>query len=201
MTGEIVFQPETVSLYRPVKGDDGKDILSLTIDLISHDQHSEIMGKNLSEPESFKALVMLSCGLSDAEAGQIKGPDFNTLKLRLSDIVAKGSDLHFKKMGIDFDPDCPFLLQSITGDDGKVIDRVDIDLPSVDTIILMSKFGTAEERTLFINKKCTGLSQGELGRMSITDWNYTQSRLNDFLNETADFFQSGTSIPSQTSSP
>ena len=69
-------------------------------------------------------------------------------------------------MGVVFDPDSPVLLQPIVGDDGNKISKIDIEVPAVDTLDLMLKMESQEERTLFITMKCTGLSKGELGRLS-----------------------------------
>ena len=45
------------------------------------------------------------------------------------------------------------------------------------------------DRNDYITQDVTGLSQSELGRLATQDWNYTQERISDFLQQTADYFQ------------
>lgn len=192
MTKQPLFQPETITLRWPITDDKNGAITALTLKMITHSDHAEVLAGEPDEREAFAQFARLSCGLSASEVKRLKMPDWNKLKLHLSDLVAKGSDFFFKRAGIAFDVDSPPLLVPIEGDNGQPIDKVELQVPSVETTDLMMKHGDPEARSLFITLACTGLSKGEVGRLSAPDWNYLQGRINDFLNEAADFFPAAT---------
>lgn len=193
MTKQTHFQPETLTLRWPIKDDKGNDITTLTLGAIYHGDHAEVLAGDPEEREAFAQFARLSCGLSANEVKHLKMPDWNALRLKLSDLVAKGSDFFFKRAGVAIDTDKPLLLIPIQGDDGRTIEAVELQVPSVETTDLMQKQPNAEARSQFITMSCTGLSHDELNRLSAPDWNYLQGRINDFLNETADYFPAGTS--------
>lgn len=193
-----LFQPETLNLRWPVQSGT-REISSLTLTLISHADHAKVLkDHDGNETKIFTEFARLSCGLSEDEVSRIKTPDWNTLRLKLSDLVAKGSDFYFKRASIAFNPDSPLLLQPITSDTGSLITELTLQIPTVATTELMKKHTDPEQRNLFITIACTDLTPGEISRLSAPDWNHLQGRINSFLNETADYFPAATSTSSPT---
>jgi hypothetical protein len=192
MTDNFQFKPEAYQLRWPVKKLDGTEINQVSIGMIYHHQHSEILADDPTETVAFRRLVKISCGLSDDEIDQIKRPDWNSLCLKISDLVSKSSAFFFKQHDIKFVVDAPRLLVPINGDDGNPITLIQLTVPSVKTTELMEKQPDANARSLFITMACSGLTEHQINRLAVPDWTHLQERINDFLNETADSFQSET---------
>lgn len=188
MTKPNHFQPETLPLRWPIKDEKNNEVTSLTLNAIAHGDHAKVLASDPEEREAFAEFARLSCGLTATEVKRMKMPDWNALRLKLSDLVSKGSDFFLQKAGVTIDPERPQLLIPIQGDAGNTIDHVYLQVPSVETTDLMQKQPDSEARSQFITMACTGLSNDELNRLSAPDWNYLQGRINDFLNETADYF-------------
>ena len=182
------FKPEVLNLRWPIQSDNGDSITNLTLNVINHGDHANVLADTTEEREAFGRFAGLSCALSASEVKRLKMPDWNTLRLKLSDLVAKGSDFFFKRDGVTIDTDHPQLLIPIIADDGRKIEKVELQVPSVETTDLMQKQPDDNARSLFISMSCTGLSKSELDRLSAPDWNYLQGRISDFLNETADYY-------------
>lgn len=181
-----MYTSQTYTLRWPIILEE-KTIESVQINLINHAQHKEVLKSDPDEMEAFPKFIMLATGLTDAEVKKIKGPDFNSLRLKISDIVSKPTS-HF----IDnIDLDKPQLLQPFTGEDGQVRESLDIDIPDVAAIQRMHKLSSQdkEKATLWISMQCTGLTEKDIETMSVPDYNQLQERLGSFLNESADSFQ------------
>jgi len=183
-----IFKPATLTLRWPIKDEKNNEITTLNLATIFHCDHADVLATDPDERHAFAEFARLSCGLSAVEVKRLKMPDWNALRLKLSDLVSKGSDFFFDQSEIKLDPEKPQLLIPIQGDDGSTIERIELQVPSVETTDLMQKQVDGEARSRFITLSCTGLSPDELDRLSCPDWNYLQGRINDFLNETADYF-------------
>lgn len=184
-----LYKPYVISLRWPIERDNGEGLKKLTLNLISHGDHAAVLDDDPDEREAFAEFARLSCGLSAQEVSRLKAPDWNALRLKLSDLVAKPSGHFLKDAGKKFNKDVPVLLKPIAGDDGQEIAEVELEVPSVATIDLMDKQINALARSNFLTMSCTSLSLNELNQLSCPDWNALQGQLNDFLNESADFFQ------------
>jgi hypothetical protein len=57
----------------------------------------------------------------------------------------------------------------------------------------MKKLATNKERAEFITAHCSGLMLPDLAGLTVPDWTQLQERIDDFLNQPADFFRSATS--------
>lgn len=197
MKKQELFQPEVLTLRWPVQSATGS-LTALTLRLISHADHAKVLEDHKDETQIFTEFARLSCGIAADEVNRMKAPDWNKLRLKLSDLVAKGSDFYFKRAGVAFNPDSPLLLQPILSDTNETISELVLEIPTVATTELMKKHTNPDERNLFITMACTGLSAKEISRLSAPDWNHLQGRINSFLNETADYFPAETSTLSPT---
>ena len=183
------YTPDVMPLRWPIKDDKGAEIKELTLSLISHGDHADVLSDDPDDRDAFAEFARLSCGLTLEEVKRLKAPDWNTLRLKLSDLVTKPSAHFFKALGVKIDPYRPQLLAPVQRDDGSTATHVALEVPSVATTDLMQKQPDAMARTMFITMSCTGFSKAELDRLSAPDWTQLQERLNDFLNESAAYFQ------------
>jgi len=188
MSKTAIFKPASLTLRWPIQDEKNNEITTLNLAAIFHCDHAKVLADDPDERTAFAEFARLSCGLSAVEVKRLKMPDWNALKLKLSDLVSKGSDFFFAQSDIKINPEKPQLLIPIQGDDGGTIECIELQVPSVETTDLMQKQADGEARSRFITMSCTGLSANELDRLSSPDWNYLQGRINDFLNETADYF-------------
>ncbi|MCH9691008.1 MAG: phage tail assembly protein [Gammaproteobacteria bacterium] len=192
MTAEH-FKPETMTLRWPIRSDQGKEVTQLILQSICHGDHAAALADKADERQAFARCARFSCGLTETEVKRLKMPDWNTLRLKISDLVSQDSEFFLQRAGIAINADCPQLMIPIQGDDGRKIDSIALTVPTVETTDLMQKQQNELDRNAFISRSCTGLSSSELNRLSAPDWNYLQKRVGNFLNESADYFRSGTS--------
>lgn len=195
MTKPIEWNIDPHKLMSPFQGDNGKQITEITFSPISHADHVKTLEGDPSEREAFGRIAMAACDLSAGEISRLSSPDWNSICTTLSEMVSKSAPFFIDQImsgrkpsdRAEYDPDNPILLVPIKSDSGKPVTSIKLKIPSVQSRDLMEA-QEESKRTMFINMDCTGLSEAELGRLSVPDWNHLQSRINDFLNETADFF-------------
>lgn len=193
MTRMNQLKLDNIKLLSPLKKDDGSEAAELVLKPLTQGERAAIMKDEPEEREAFKRLACACCGLSIAEVERLKMPDWNTLVLKLSDWVSQTSAYFAKadKKNSKVDDGHPLLL-AVNGDDGRLISKVTLTLPSLATTELMMKQVDDNAKNGFISRACTGLSAAELDKLSCPDWNSLQRRINDFLNETADYFRAET---------
>lgn len=172
---------------------------------IRHGEHAELLkkdatakakdGKGLGDTALFLALASLATGLEEATLKRLKRPDYNGLQRRVLELVSQDAD-HFLEAlpeGEEDDPDAPRLLEPLIRPDGRTLERIPLEVPDLETTLLMEKIGDRYEAAEFITAKCTGLTVQELAEMTVPDWNALQGRIDAFLNQAGDFFHDGTS--------
>lgn len=180
------YHAETIKLHWPITDDKGQPLTQLTLQMVSHLDHVRVIEESDdNEEQAFVKFAHLACGLSHSEIKRLKMPDWNSIRLKLTELVTNGSD-HFITQP---DGDSAWLLVPINGDDDSLIEQIELQIPSVETTEIMQKQATLEDKNLFITMSCTGLTKGEIAQLSAPDWNYLQGRISNFLNETADFFR------------
>jgi hypothetical protein len=131
----------------------------------------------------------LACGLPEESVAELKRPDYVSLQMLLHEYITFPA-FYFQERKPE-DPDDAPLLVPIKGV-GRTIERLQIEVPALKVTKAMRKLKTDYERADFCSASCTGLSVPELNRLSVPDWTQLQGRLNDFLNQPADFFQKTT---------
>ena len=168
---------------------DGERLEALTLRPVTKAEYDEHVVPLDNGTQQFVAMATLATGLPEKVIKQLKRPDFNSLAAWLREMSGKSAD-EFRDIT---DPDAPELLVPITGDDGRQIDQVTLEVPGLEATILMEKKPNLEDQNWFINIHCTGLSRSELGRLSLPDWNQIQARITRFLADTGDCFRGVTS--------
>lgn len=192
----------------PNQHDMEKTVLTeLPIRALRHGEHADLIarmeahkaecageGKPLDDDEYdyqvFLALGALVTGLDEKSLLKLKKPDFNGLSQRVFELCS------FKSLAFmdaarrgDADKDNPPLLVPLKCSDGITRDSIALEVPDLETTRMMRKISDGREQAEFITAKCTGLIGHDLNQLTVPDWNTLQARLNDFLNETGDFFQ------------
>lgn len=200
------WTPQPHPLHWPVEID-GETRHELALRPILHGEHNELMkkddaakaksstGKGLGDTALFLALASMATGLEEAALKRLKRPDYNGLQRRVLELVSKDAD-HFLEAlaeGEEDDPDAPRLLAPLTRPDGRTLERIPLEVPDLETTLMMEKISDRYEASEFITAKCTGLTVQELDELTVPDWNTLQGRIDAFLNQAGDFFHDGTS--------
>ncbi|MGI2001998.1 hypothetical protein [Shewanella frigidimarina] len=184
-----MWTPNRLTLAWPIKGDKQEQITELTFKPLTRASHIKALeGDDPKERVIFEKLATLSCGLSASEFTRLALPDCNSIKRIISDYVSLSTPEMYKRAGKEFNKNSPQLLVPITGDNGDIINHIDLKIPTVQVSDIMDSL-PEKDRNDYITQDVTGLSQTELNRLATQDWNYTQERISDFLQQTADYFQ------------
>lgn len=191
------FKPIQIMLLFPIEVDDKPDINDVTIGLIDKATHKRLF-KLYDEDDPthfFMALIEESCDLSSAEVERLSMPDYNTIVEVLSDLVSKTSEylIQKNKSNSQMDEDEPELYCPIKDDTGMEITFFKIRVPTVKSLTLMNSFKEEETKSIFILKDCTGLTDSEINRLTMPDYNYLTERVNHFLYQPASYFHPKTS--------
>lgn len=182
---------DAYSLHWPLTAADGTTIDTLALKPILHGDHARIIDAYNDDDDRLIQLLSVSSGVDTSVLEELRRPDYNSLAVRIAELVTQDA-AHFmdSDRAAHQDPDAPELLLPITVN-GEQITSVTLSVPTLKASRLMSKYKTAYERAEFITAHCTGLMLPDLALLSVPDWNTLQERINDFLNETADSFQTG----------
>jgi hypothetical protein len=76
---------------------------------------------------------------------------------------------------------------------GRTLTELPLEMPALRATKVMKKLATNKERAEFITAHCTGLMIPDLSGLTVPDWTELQERIDDFLNQPADFFRNATS--------
>lgn len=152
--------------------------------VIEHRQALAKAGKD--NDDQFEALLAVASGLPDAVIDLIKRPDYVSLTKLIHEYISFPASYYLE--ATPKDPDDAPLLLPVKGF-GRIIDRLQLQVPSLKVSKMMRKLKTDDERADFCSASCTGLSVPEVQSLSCPDWTQLQARLNDFLNKPADYFQ------------
>jgi len=182
------WNPEPIKLTWPIRHGD-ESLKTLPVRLITKAEYDEHVASLEDGTQQFLKMAELATGLPEKVIKTMKRPDFNTLAAWLRDITGKAAG-EFRAVS---DPDAPELLVPFTGDDGRKISKVTLEVPGLEATLLMEKKPDLEDQNWFINMHCTGLTREELGRLSLPDWNQIQARITRFLADTGDSFRGVTS--------
>ena len=168
---------------------DGSTIDTLELKPILHGDHARIIEAYTDDDDRLIQLLSASCGVAASTLEELRRPDYNSLAMRIAELVTQDA-AHFMEeaRAAHQNPDAPELLLPITVN-GEKITSVTLSVPTLKASRLMTKCKTAYERAEFITAHCTGLMLPDLALLSVPDWNTLQERINDFLNEPADSFQ------------
>lgn len=176
-------------LHWPLTTADGSTIDTLKLRPILHGDHARIIESYADDDDRLIQLLSVSSGVDASVLEELRRPDYNSLAARIAELVTQDSSHFMDDARVSRqDPDAPELLLPITVN-GEQITSLTLSVPTLKASRLMAKYKTAYERAEFITAHCTGLMLPDLALLSVPDWNALQERINDFLNEPADSFQ------------
>lgn len=175
---------------RPILHGEHADLIAR---MDSHKTDKANEGKPLADDEYdhlvFLSLATMATGLEEKTLLKLKKPDFNGLAQRVFELVSSKSFAFMDAtQRAEAEPDEPPLLVPVKCSDGITRDAIALEVPDLEATQMMRKISDRRERAEFITAKCTGLIAHDLAQLTVPDWNTLQARLNDFLNETGDFF-------------
>ncbi|MDW1763131.1 phage tail assembly protein [Vibrio sp. 1069] len=182
---ELKLEPIKHLLLNPITDND-KEITELTFEPLTFSVYSDIdveQDNDLVVEEFTLALT----GISDKAFDQLSSPDFNSISDIVFRLVTKNSDDWLP--GIEISNDKIQLALPIQGDDGRTITEIELKVPSVKTRKIYKAQPTDKKKQAFITHACSGLSETEIGRLFMPDWNQLQVNIDNFLNQQAGFFQ------------
>ena len=174
------------TLRFPIQTGDG-ELTTISLRAFSVAEHRKAIAEaGKDNDDQFEALLRLASGLSDEVVELIKRPDYVSLSRAIHEYISLPASYF---LGVTpKDPDDAPLLVPVKGM-GRMIERLQLQVPSLKVSKVMRKLKTDDERADFCSANCTGLSVPEVQSLAIPDWTQLQARLNDFLNKPADFFQ------------
>lgn len=179
-------------LLYPVVLESGDTVTEIPLRPIAVSEHRAALVKaGKDNDDQFEQILVVASGLPLEVLEQIKQPDYVALVDLIHDYI-KLPGTYFTGRKPENPDDFP-LLVPIKGFGGRVIDRLQIQVPAMKVSKAMRKFKTPNERADFVSAHCVGLSVPEVQSLSLPDWTQLQERLSDFLNRPAAFFRSETS--------
>lgn len=162
---ELTFEPLTFSIYNSVDVEQDNDLV-------------------------VEEFTLALTGISAKAFDQLSSPDFNSITNIVTRLITKNSPDWLP--GISVDNEKIQLALPIQGDSGNTIVEIELKVPSVKTRKIYKAQSTDEQKQAFITHACTGLSEAEINKLFMPDWNQLQGCIDNFLNQQAGFFQKKT---------
>ena len=179
-----------ITLLEAIQSDKHEVMRDVTLRLPIFSQYEQAFIDADGHDETLGDLMISACtGLTQTEIERLKTPDFNTLNLWVGEHTTKPADYFFALDDKQVDKNTPMLLQPLRG-----FDKVVLTTPSVKASRMMTKIENANNNPFaqgkYLVTACTDLMDNHINELSMPDWNQIQLRLNDFLNQASDYFQS-----------
>ncbi len=184
---ELKLAPITHTLLHPITVD-GTEILEVTFKPMTFADYTQVDVDQDDEDVIVEAFCLILTELSDKAFNLVSSPDFNSLKVKVKNMILQRSPDWLP--GLDVRSDFIPLALPIKGDDGRDIKEIRLNVPSVKTRKIYKTQKTDALKQAFITQACSGLSESETTQLFMPDWNELQARINDFLNKQAGYFQS-----------
>ena len=182
---ELKLEPIKHVLLHPISID-GKEITELTFEPLTFSIYGKVDVNQEDEDLVVEDFTLALTGISQKAFDALKTPDFNSVEKIIFRLVTNKSPDWLP--GIDIGNDKIHLALPIKGDDDRLINEIEFKVPSVKTRKIYKTQPTDEKKQAFITHACTGLSESEIGRLFMPDWNQAQGNIDNFLNQQAGFF-------------
>ncbi len=178
---EVTLEPIQHVLLHPITVD-GKEVQTLVFQPLTFSIYESVDTNQDDQDQVIEDFALALTGMTQAEFDELKAPDFNSVEAIIRRLVTQNSPEWVS--GLKISSECVQLAMPIKGDDGREIKELKLSVPSVKTRKLYKVQPTDEKKQAFITHSCTGLSELELGRLFMPDWNQLQSNIDNFLNKT-----------------
>lgn len=189
----MAWMPPLHRLLSPVTADTGATIEQVQLKPLYYAAQKDALARaGEDEDDQFFELAKLATGLSEKELDQLKRPDYVTIAQYVHEMSTRPASFFLDKPAASTHDQPIQLLQPLDAA-GRVFTEFSLEMPALRATKVMKKLATNKERAEFITAHCTGLMIPDLAHLTVPDWTALQERIDDFLNQPADFFRNATS--------
>ncbi|MBC8784637.1 phage tail assembly protein [Pseudomonas fluorescens] len=189
----MAWMPPLHILLSPITADTGATIQQIQLKPLFYAAQKDALARaGDDEDEQFFELAKLATGLSEKELDQLKRPDYVSIAQYVHEISTRPAAF-FLDQHQEASHDEPVHLLLPLDAAGRSLTELSLEMPALRATKVMKKLTTNKERAEFITAHCTGLMIPDLAGLTVPDWTQLQERIDDFLNQPADFFRSATS--------
>ncbi|WP_439863070.1 phage tail assembly protein [Pseudomonas antarctica] len=189
----MAWMPPLHLLLSPITADTGAAIEQVQLKPLYYAAQKDALARaGDDEDDQFFELAKLATGLSEKELDQLKRPDYVSIAQYVHEMSTLPASFF---LGKGDDPSSYEQVQLLLPLDaaGRSLTALSLEMPALRATKAMKKLATNKERAEFITAHCTGLMIPDLAGLTVPDWTELQERIDDFLNQPADFFRSATS--------
>lgn len=188
----MAWMPPLHILLSPITADTGATIQQIQLKPLFYAAQKDALARaGDDEDEQFFELAKLATGLSEKELDQLKRPDYVSIAQYVHEISTRPAAF-FLDQHQEASHDEPVHLLLPLDAAGRSLTELSLEMPALRATKVMKKLTTNKERAEFITAHCTGLMIPDLAGLTVPDWTQLQERIDDFLNQPADFFRSAT---------
>ena len=174
-------------LLEKIKSDKGEDINQVIAKLVTFGLYkAATIQAREDEEKRDDLMISATTGLTQNEIENLKTPDYIAIREYIIEQVVFPAEYFFGFDDIKIDKDKPQLFQPL----GKKT-HIELTTPSVKASRLMNTIEIEDNPLIqseYIVGACADLSEEEIARLALVDWNQLQNRVNDFLNQASGFF-------------
>ena len=189
----MAWMPPLHRLLSPINADTGATIEQVQLKPLYYAAQKDALARaGDDEDDQFFELAKLATGLSEKELDQLKRPDYVTIAQYVHEMSTRPASFFLKEREEPSRHEQVQLLLPLDAA-GRTLTLLPLEMPALRATKAMKKLATNKERAEFITAHCTGLMIPDLAGLTVPDWTELQERIDDFLNQPADFFRSATS--------
>ena len=189
----MAWMPPLHPLLSPITADTGATIEQVQLKPLYYAAQKEALARaGDDEDDQFFELAKLATGLSEKELDQLKRPDYVTIAQYVHEMSTRPASFFLDKQAESTHEQPIQLLQPLDAA-GRIFAELSLEMPALRATKVMKKLATNKERAEFITAHCSGLMIPDLAHLTVPDWTELQERIDDFLNQPADFFRNATS--------
>ncbi|NKI46439.1 phage tail assembly protein [Pseudomonas fluorescens] len=189
----MAWMPPLHILLSPITADTGAMIEQVQLKPLFYAAQKDALARaGDDEDDQFFELAKLATGLSEKELDQLKRPDYVSIAQYVHEMSTRPASFFLKEQDVTTHDQPVHLLLPLEAA-GRNLSELPLEMPALRATKVMKKLATNKERAEFITAHCTGLMIPDLAGLTVPDWTELQERIDDFLNQPADFFRSATS--------
>jgi len=189
----MAWMPPLHVLLSPITADTGAIIEQVQLKPLYYAAQKDALARaGDDEDDQFFELAKLATGLSEKELDQLKRPDYVSIAQYVHEMSTRPASFFLGEQA-DSTHDQPVQLLLPLDAAGRNLIELPLEMPALRATKVMKTLATNKERAEFITAHCAGLMIPDLAGLTVPDWTELQERIDDFLNQPADFFRSATS--------
>ncbi|MBV4456265.1 MULTISPECIES: phage tail assembly protein [Pseudomonas] len=189
----MAWMPPLHRLLSPISADTGATIEQIQLKPLYYAAQKDALARaGDDEDDQFFELAKLATGLSEKELDQLKRPDYVSIAQYVHEMSTRPASFF---LGESEEPSRHEQVQLLLPLEvaGRTLTALPLEMPALRATKAMKKLATNKERAEFITAHCSGLMIPDLAGLTVPDWTDLQERIDDFLNQPADFFRRATS--------